>query len=68
MKTKLIDDTDSSTLRTALLEEESSADVVIQKPKRASRKGQSEEIETLQAEHTFKWLNNARYIVMAKAL
>ena len=54
MKTKLIDDTDSSTLRTALLEEESSADVVIQKPKRASRKGQSEEIETLQAEHTFK--------------
>ena len=50
MKTKLIDDTDSSTLRTALLEEESSADVVIQPPKRASRKpGQSEEIETLQA-------------------
>jgi hypothetical protein len=49
MKTKLIDDTDSSTLRTALLEEESPTDV---RPKRASKKGQREEIETLQAEQT----------------
>ena len=50
MKTRLIDDTDSSTLRAALLEEESSTDV---NPTQASKRGQSEEIETLQAEHSF---------------
>ena len=54
MKTRptLVEETDRGTLslRTALLEEESSTDV---KPKRVSKKGRSKEIETLQAEHSF---------------